>query len=140
MKIEFDEIENAFFFVSMGPMYDNQAILCRETGKIFYESELGDSDELPDDIDDPEKYIAIPHKHELDLGKYLVFQFVSEFIPEKTERVEEIFSKKGAYSRFKDLLEHIGLLDKWYEYENKAQSEALKEWCSANNIEIRNGR
>jgi hypothetical protein len=73
MKIEFDEIENAFLFVSMGPMYGNQAILCRETGKIFYESELGDSDELPDDIDDPEKYIAIPHKNKLDLGKYLVF-------------------------------------------------------------------
>ena len=29
------------------------AILCLETGEIFYISEFGDSDELPDDIYDP---------------------------------------------------------------------------------------
>jgi len=29
MKIPFDDIENAFMFVSMGPRFANEAILCK---------------------------------------------------------------------------------------------------------------
>jgi len=58
----------------MGSMYENQTILCKETGEICYISEMGDSDDLPDDVDESEKYIEIPHKNELDLGKNLVSQ------------------------------------------------------------------
>ena len=107
MKIQFDDIGNAFHFVSMGPMYENQAILCKKSGEIFYISEMGDSDELPDDIEDSTKYIKIPHKNELDLGKNLVMRFVIEFMPDDIYRVENIFKRKGAYSRFKSLLEKI---------------------------------
>ena len=53
MAISFDDIENAFFFVSMDQMFMHNAYLCNETGQIFYTSEMGDSDELPEDIDDP---------------------------------------------------------------------------------------
>jgi hypothetical protein len=52
MPISFDSIENAFLYVSMDRQYMNKAYLCKETGQIFYASEIGDSDELPDDIDD----------------------------------------------------------------------------------------
>ena len=135
MKIEFDEVENAFNFISMGPGYENSAILNKETGEMYYQSEYGDSDELPEDIDD-EKYIELPDKNELNLGKRLVFRFVKAFMPEKIDKVEEIFSKKGAYARFKDLLEYEGKLDDWYAYENEAQTKALKEWCEDNDIEI----
>lgn len=55
MKIRFNDIEDAFLFSSMGSMYENQAILCKETGEIYYISEFGDSDELPDDPEDEEK-------------------------------------------------------------------------------------
>ncbi|MDL1959816.1 MAG: hypothetical protein LWX01_12150 [Deltaproteobacteria bacterium] len=94
MKIQFDDIENAFHFVSMEPMYGNQAILCKETGEIFYISEMGDSNELPDDIEDSKKYIEIPHKNELDLGKNLVMRFVIEFMPDDIYRIEYIFKKR----------------------------------------------
>ena len=68
---------------------------------------MGDSDELPDDIEDSRKYIEIPHKNELDLGKNIVMRFVIEFMPDDIYRVENIFKRKGAYSRFKSLLEKI---------------------------------
>ena len=136
MKIRFDDIENAFLFTSMGSMYENQAILCKETGEIYYISEMGDSDNLPDDVDESDKYIEIPHKNELNLGKNLVSHFVSERIPEEVVNVEKIFRKKGAYSRFKALLEQKGLLDQWHDYENSRQSEALREWCKDNKIDI----
>ncbi len=75
MKIDFNEIENAFMFISMGARYEHAAYLCKETGKIYYHSELTDDiEELPDDLDDP-KYVSIPDKNELDLGQKLVMDF-----------------------------------------------------------------
>ena len=59
MTISFDDIENAFFFVSMDQQGMHNAYLCKETGQIFYASEIGDSDELPEDLDDPATQISI---------------------------------------------------------------------------------
>lgn len=41
----------------------------------------GIEDELPDDVEDDEKYISIPDKRELDLGKPMVLDFAHEFLP-----------------------------------------------------------
>ena len=136
MAISFDDIENAFLFVSMDQQGMHNAYLCKETGQLFYTSEMGDSDELPEDIDDPEKYITIPHKNDLELGKALVIEFTSKYLPKELDRVYSIFLSRGAYSRYKDLLERKGLLDEWYKYEDERQKAALKEWCMENNIEI----
>jgi hypothetical protein len=136
MAISFDEIENAFFFVSMDQKYMHDAYLCKETGQIFYTSSMGDSDELPEDVDDPDKYITIPHKNDLDLGKALVIEFTSEYLPEALDRVYSIFHSGGAYSRYKDLLDEKGLLDKWHRFEDERQKVALKKWCRENSIEI----
>jgi len=105
----FDEIEDAFFFVSMSEDYMNSATVCKKTGKIYYESDMGISDELPEDIDDLDQYIEIPGKNELDLGENLVFDFVSEFLSDKYDDVSNIFRRKGAYSRYKDFLENRGV-------------------------------
>jgi hypothetical protein len=136
MAISFDDIENAFLFVSMDQKYMNTAYLCKESGQIFYTSELGDSDALPEDIDDTEKYITIPHKNDLDLGKVLVFEFTSEYISEEMDRIYDFFRTRGAYSRYKDFLNEKGLLYKWYKFEDERQRTALKEWCQDNRIEI----
>jgi len=137
MAISFSDIVDAFFFVSMDQICMHNAYLCRETGEIFYTSEMGDSDELPEDIDDSEKYITIPHKNELDLGKALVIEFTSEYLSEELDKVYSIFRHKGAYSRYKDLLERKGVLEDWYKFEKERQELALKEWCRKNDIEIK---
>jgi hypothetical protein len=75
MPVSFSDLQLAFEFVSSGGMGENEAYLDRQSGKIYWHSEFGDNDEeLPDDIDN-EKYIAIPDKRELDLGKPLVLDF-----------------------------------------------------------------
>ncbi len=136
MAINFSEIEDAFMFVSMGQPYEYMAYLSKESGKIYYHSEFGDNpEELPENIDEP-IYVAIPHKKELGLGKNLVLEFTYEFIEEKSDYVESIFRKKGAYSKFKNLLERLGKLDNWYQYEEKAQRDSLLEWCKKNEIPI----
>ena len=134
--MKFQDIEHAFMFVSMSPQLENSAILSKETGDIYYVSGMGDSDELPDDVEDTDKYIEIPHKNDLDLGKELVLEFVSEYLAEDSQEVTRIFNRKGAYARFKQLLESKGMLDQWYAYEEKKQEAALREWCTENDIEV----
>ena len=106
VPVDWDELLNTFEFVSLGQPYEHEAVLCRETGKFLWHSEFGDDvDEWPDDAEDEEKYLAIPHKKELDLGKPLVFAFAEEFLPDEFDEIRRIFEKRGAYARFKDLLQ-----------------------------------
>jgi hypothetical protein len=134
--IKFEDIELAFDHVSFAQMSENQAYLNKETGEIVYQSEVYDNfEELPDDIED-DKYIEIPHKNELELGRHLVFDFVYQQLPDEAEKIESFFRKKRAYSKFKAFLESKGIIDTWYEFESKAQDKALREWCKENEIKI----
>lgn len=123
-------------FVSMSPPHEHYAYLNKETGDVYHVSEIGDSDELPNDFDESEKYVSIPHKNDLGLGRNLVFDFVADNLPDEFEEVQSIFGSKGAYARYKDFLESKGQLRAWYDFENKAMERALRDWCSSNEIEL----
>ncbi len=75
MPIKFQDIREGFDFVDLGGDGFNRAILCRRTGKIYQHAEHSDleefNEELPEDVDDKEKYIDLPGKRELGLGKPL---------------------------------------------------------------------
>jgi hypothetical protein len=141
MSTSFKDILEAFEFVGMsGSLGENLAFLCRRTAKISWHSEFSDVaelyDELPDDIDDEQKYIAIPHKRELDLGKPLALDFARECLPDDFDEVRYIFSRKGAYRKFRALLIRRNALDRWYEFESKATERALRNWCDLNSIRL----
>ena len=141
MPASFREISDAFEFVAMsGSLGEHQAFLCRRTGNIYFHSEFSDvaelNDELPDDIEDDEKYIAIPDKRELDLGTPLVLDFTREFLPNDFDEVRYIFSKRGAYRKFRALLERRNAVDRWHEFESKATEQALRDWCEVNSINV----
>lgn len=132
--MKYSDIEDAFLFVSASPPEENFAYLNKETGEAYYVSSFGDSDELPDDLEENDNYISVPHKNDLDLGRDLVFSFISANLPGEYERVRGIFSRKGAYARFKDLLEAKDQLEAWYEFERKATEKAIREWCKEKGI------
>ena len=135
MALSFSDLQLAFEFVSSGGMGENEAYLDRRSGKIYWHSEFGDNDEeLPDDIGD-EKYISIPDKRELDLGKPLVLDFACEFLSDDYDEVRHIFSRRGAYRRYRELLVRRGALERWYDFSNKSEETALRKWCAENGIE-----
>ena len=115
-QAKFRDVLDAFEFVSAAQPSEHEAYLSRQTGAIYWHSEHGDDfDQLPGDIDDAEKYVSIPHKQDLGLGKRLAIRFVDEFLEnDDAEMVREIFCHSGAYARFKNLLEVRRLLDRWY--------------------------
>jgi hypothetical protein len=130
------DIQEAFHFVSGAPPGMHTAILCKDTGEIRHRSEGADLDEIGEEGIDWDAWIEIPHRNELDLGQELVFEFVESALPDDYERVRQIFRKQGAYRRFKGFLESKGLLDRWHDFENQRQEQALRQWAEENDLEL----
>lgn len=77
----FRDLQEVFESVPLSGGDEHEAFLCKKTGKIYYHSELVDDlDELPNDVGDSDKFLQIPDKRELDLGKPLVLNFAREFL------------------------------------------------------------
>ncbi len=76
VAVTYDDISAAFEFVSSAALMEHSAYISLDTGQIHWISELASMDEeLPDDLEVSDRYLAIPHKNELDLGKNLALRF-----------------------------------------------------------------
>ncbi len=138
VAVKYNDLSLAFEFVSSAEMEEHHAYLSLDTGRIYFTSEFDPmEEELPDDFETSDRYLAIPHKKELDLGRDLVFRFAAEKLSDdEFERVQGFFCKRGAYARFKVLLESKKLLEAWYKFEQGESDKALREWCADNGIEL----
>jgi hypothetical protein len=134
--MKYRDIEDAFEFVSAHGQYEASAFVSRETGETCWVSDNIEEEDLPEDLYESEDYVEIPHKNDLDLGRNLVFRFVSVRAPDHTEEVRRIFSRSGAYGRFKGLLERIHLLEEWYRFEAQETELALREWCGDQGFDL----
>jgi hypothetical protein len=137
MAVSFQKLSEAFLFVDLDGA-GNEAFICRSTGEIYWQSSLMDVDEekLPDDIEDDEKYLAVPNRRALELGKPLALAFARQFLPENFADVRDIFDRRGAYRKFHSLLRHRNAMDRWYKFEAEATEQALRDWCEANGLDL----
>jgi hypothetical protein len=137
VAVDARELRNAFDFVSAGDPFDHSAWICLGTGKIYWRSSATglDDEDLPEDIDDSDQYLAVPSQHDLGLGHRLALTFAAQELPDDYDMVTGFFRRRGAYSRFKNLLQTRGRLASWYEFENRETDEALLAWCAAHSIQ-----
>jgi hypothetical protein len=106
------DIELAIEFVShhSGVISDSYAMICKRTGQIHLSTDDGEFDEIPEKAYESDDWIEIPDRNQLDLGRELVFEFVARELPSEFDRVKQIFTRRGAYARYKDLLDERGML------------------------------
>jgi hypothetical protein len=136
IAVKYDDLMLAFDFVGSAPPMEHGAYISLDTGEIYWTSELNPNEEdLPEDFETSDRYIAIPHKNDLDLGMNLALSFVRQELPELYEQARSIFRSKGAYRRFKQFLESERLLEMWYKFEAQSVEKALGDWCADNGIE-----
>lgn len=130
--VKLSELVDAFEFVSFSELDEHQAFICKRTGRIIFVSEGVELDEDMEFPDDPElvDYLPVPHRRDLNLGRRLALSFVAEELPGSLDKAREIFSRKGAFNRFKQLLHATGTLDNWYSFEARATETALEDWCA----------
>ncbi|CAG9267723.1 conserved hypothetical protein [Paraburkholderia unamae] len=133
-----DDLSMDFAFVSYAAPMEHNAYVSLDTGKVWWTSDSSDAfdEEIPDDLETSDRYLAIPHKNELDLGRRLALRFVAQELPACYDQAEGLFRRQGAYARFKDLLEREGVLERWYAFEADAVESALKQWCAENGLEF----
>ena len=137
ISVKLDDLSLAFEFVGAGAPCENKAYVSLDTGEIFWTSELNPMDEdLPDDLETSDRYLSVPHKTDLDLGKRLALRFVASELPGCYDQVAGFFRHAGAYARFKALLDSKGALDRWYAYEAESIEQALRAWCAENGLEL----
>jgi len=136
LAVKLEEILFAFEFVGAAPQGENNAYICLDTGQIFWTSEFNPLEEkVPDDLETSDRYLPLPHKVDLDLGKRIALRFAASELPDCYDRIAEFFRHKKAYARFKDLLESEGALERWYKYEAQATERVLRDWCAENDIQ-----
>jgi hypothetical protein len=138
VAVKLDDLSLAFDFVSYAAPTEHNAYVSLDTGKIWWTSDSGDAldEEIPDDLETSDRYLAIPNRNELDLGRRLALRFVAQELPAHYDQVEGLFRRQGAYARFKDLLEREGFLERWYSFETDAVESALRQWCAENGLEL----
>ncbi len=134
--MKFEDLELAFHFIDAHGGYDCEVWISRSTGEVFYGSDATGIHEVPEDLLESDEYVRMPDRFELDLGKNLVWEFVEREIPGLRPRVREIFSRRGAYGRYKDFLQQLGLLDRWFRFENEKIRETLLRWCEEQGIPV----
>ena len=137
MTAKISDIQDALMFTG-DQIYENEAYISKKKGEVYIISDFMDEEdvELPDDFYESDDYIPLPDKRDLDLGNRLVFRFAEEHMPEYYDKIRNIFRSRGAYLRFKDLLEYTDKLQTWYDYEAEATQQAIKEWCESEDIAL----
>jgi len=130
------ELLNAYEFASSGTPYENAAYVSAKTGAVYVtSSEVELEEEVPEDLETSAEYLAVPTKNELDLGRILAVRFAEQEVPELCGEVASIFGRKGAYGRFKQLLESHRVLQRWFEFEAAETEAALRRWCGENHFQ-----
>ncbi|MGQ0799076.1 MAG: UPF0158 family protein [Pseudomarimonas sp.] len=139
--VDLDDLEQALEWVSGAMAFGNAAYVSRESGKIFWTGDaVDDLEELPEDWEDGTIYVAVPDKRDLDLGRELALEFIDQKLPSAFSEVADIFQRRGAYRRFKDVLERTDLLTAWYYFERAATMQALREWVESLGLEVGVGK
>ena len=138
VAVRHDDLSMAFDFVSCAAPMEHSAYISLDTGKVWWTSDSSEAfdEEIPDDLETSDRYLAIPHKSELDLGSHLALRFVAQTLPACYEEAEGFFRRRGAYARFKELLQREGVLERWYSFETDAVEIALRQWCAENGLEL----
>ncbi|MGA7179492.1 MAG: UPF0158 family protein [Thiobacillaceae bacterium] len=136
-KVRLSELLDAFEFVSFGGDIDHGAYIDLDTEEIYYvSSENAMEEEVSGDLESSDRYIAVPHKNDLNLGRDLALSFADEELPSDYDTIAGFFRKRGAYARFKDFLACHNLLERWYAFEAREKEKALRAWCQDHDIAI----
>lgn len=94
-------------------------------------------EQAKDFINHEDDYLPLPSKY--DFHEYRVMEEFIYSLPIEKQKDEllSLIKGKGAFARFKHGLGRFLLLEKWYQYRDKALAELAESWCRDNGIEFK---
>jgi hypothetical protein len=137
ISINLGALEDAFMLADLRDQgMDVEVYVHRGTGKIVVRTDDMQSDDFPDNAENSPDYLPVPTKRDLGHDSSLVFLFAKEEMREHRDEIFEIFERRGAYGRFKDLLRRTDKLDAWHAFENQAVIDGLTQWCRKHGFDV----
>ena len=114
-----------------------------KTHESIWVSEYGDFEdegerELLDE--EPERFIPLPSKYEI--HEYSIMEDFVESLPEGAmqNQLYHAIQGRGAFRRFKDGVNRLGIAKQWYDYQENAHREIAIRWCGIMNMSIGKSR
>lgn len=152
MKIKLQEIIDGMEMQFEG----TNTYLCRRTGEIVSVSEddLRAAEEIEEDeiqklrdwqqdnirlamdvVENFEDYEELPTQFEIN-----EYEMMEDFCYSiKDNRKKDVLLNairgRGAFRRFKDKVDHLGISEEWYQYRNECYKRKAIEWCNDNGLE-----
>ena len=85
-------------------------------------------------VENPDNYLSLPSKY--DFNEYHIMEeFIDKIsVSEQSEMMYQAIKGKGAFHRFKVILERFALTNEWYKFKDKKLYEFVELWCKENNI------
>lgn len=81
-----------------------------------------------------EDYVSLPESYEI--NEYSIMEdFIDQLSHTATQdRLEWAIRGRGAFRRFKDTIEDLGISQQWYDFKAQALLKIAKEWCENQGI------
>ena len=85
-------------------------------------------------LENQSDYLSLPEKY--DFNEYRIIEkFIAlVVVPKQSEMLFQSIHGKGAFRRFKIVLEKLELVDEWYKYRGQKLREFVELWCMENEI------
>lgn len=81
------------------------------------------------------RFFRLPEK--FDINEYgIMEEFIYDELPDGAiqKQFESAIRGKGAFRRFRDLLDCLGITQEWYDYLEKAHKKLAIKWCEVNEL------
>ena len=133
MKVKLSDIIEAIEMTDQ----DSEYFLDKETGKVLWvNDEVMESEEMEEieTILDEHDCCRLPSSYEINNYSIMV-AFTNTCSGEAFDKLSNALNGRGAFRRFKDTVNWLGIDQKWYEFQDKEYKRIAIEWCKNNNIE-----
>ena len=80
------------------------------------------------------RYLRLPTK--FDINEYHIMEeFIWTLEDEKANKLECAIQGRGAFRRFKDMVNRMGIFRQWYNFRAEYYRKLAIEWCKENRLE-----
>ena len=127
-KVKLDAIAEALDWVD-----DETSVYYNtETGETVMYNENWDNEDIDmDEIDFDDKYIALPDQYEI--NEYHMMEAFA--YDHNDDRLIIAIQGRGAFRRFKDTVDYVGLRNEWFEFRDNCYRSRAEDWCRDHGLE-----
>lgn len=122
--------------------------LDRQTGVVEmvsdpdYAGEIEENEALMEAIDNDTEGRYVPLPDEFDVHEYAMMEDFARHLEDDgaANTLLNAIQGRGAFRRFKDRVQEMGLAERWYEFRDGRYREFAIEWCKENDVVYHEGR